>query len=152
MGSGQAQGNGRLTIASWHKIAKETFKMDTVGFGLSKVSCALSLVAKPSETARLCVVNLKHICTHFRFTRRDEARWRHFLPRFPDVRFPSQGYAQLVFEIFFDCQDPDATQGSGETTPEISDVNATEFAVYLFLLATYKSVPLGCLPTLFSKS
>lgn len=50
----------------------------------------------------------------------------------------SQGYAHLVFEIFFDCQgEEEMLEGGGEVT----DVNAAEFAVYLFTLSTYKSVP-----------
>jgi hypothetical protein len=49
--TGQAQGSGRLTIASWHKIAKETFKMDTVGFRpLTQMPCSLGKLVRTTHT------------------------------------------------------------------------------------------------------
>ena len=44
------------------------------------------------------------------------------------------GYVQLVFDIFFD-----ATSDGNMT--DTSDIPTAEFAVYLFLLSVFKSVP-----------
>eukprot|EP00961_Rhodomonas_salina_P262605 3548689-Rhodomonas_salina.1 len=63
-------GAGKMSMAAWHKLAKESFKLDT-------------------------------------------------------------GYAQLVFDIFFDCR-------SDGNISDVSEVSVGEFAIYLYILAVFK--------------
>lgn len=181
-------GEGRISITAWHKIAKESFKMDTVSLSSEKFvqgrtkSSDMSWGSLGDASPRLHRSILFKWC---RFSliwrgaaekcsqsppRQHPRRSQTLHDRPADYRRPcyafipsltccavefEQGYAQLVFEIFFDCLD--GQQGAGgeasyEGSGDANDVDATEFAIYLFVLGSYRCVALipqnaRCLPT-----
>lgn len=164
-------GEGRLTITAWHKIAKESFKMDTVDdpppapaafAGAYNVLKSTRDAAGEDQVAGRILQRRKWRVMETFFPWRPGCRIAaapHLSQRLtthtivclavcplPEVSRPSpaelQGYAQLVFEIFFDCLDGHHHAEGGGARPEgggdSNDVDVTEFAIYLFVLGSYR--------------